>query len=73
MYQAIAYRNKDNSIHIWDDTKGYYSFKYQPYAYRKATYGEHVALDGERVTKYQSLIVTSPGYMNMTSIQKLVR
>jgi len=61
MYQAIAYRNKDNSIHIWDDTKGYYSFKYQPYAYRKATYGEHVALDGERVTKISEFDRNEPG------------
>jgi DNA polymerase elongation subunit (family B) len=51
MYQAIAYRNSDNTIHIWDDTKGYYNFKYQPYAYRKSTYGDHVALDGSRVTR----------------------
>jgi len=51
MYQAIAYRNNDNSIHIWDDIKGYYNFKYKPYAYRKSTYGTFVALDGERVNK----------------------
>lgn len=51
MYQAIAYRNSDNSIHIWDDAKGYFNFKYKPYAYRKSTYGTFVALDGERVNK----------------------
>jgi len=51
MYQAIAYRKADNSVHIWDDRKGYHSFKYKSYAYRKSDWGDCVALDGNRVSK----------------------
>ena len=61
MYQAVAYRKSDNSVHIWDDRKGYYSIKYKPYAYRKATYGNQVALDGERVIKVDNFDRNEPG------------
>ena len=61
MYQAVAYRKSDNSVHIWDDHKGYYSIKYKPYAYRKATYGNQVALDGERVIKVDNFDRNEPG------------
>jgi DNA polymerase elongation subunit (family B) len=51
MYQAVAYHNKTNTVHIWDDVKGHVQVKYKPYAYRKSSYGEHVALDGTKLDK----------------------
>jgi DNA polymerase elongation subunit (family B) len=51
MYQAVAYHQKSNTVHIWDDVKGHLQIKYKPYAYRKAAYGKHVALDGTLLNK----------------------
>jgi DNA polymerase elongation subunit (family B) len=51
MYQAVAYQNKTNTVHIWDDVKGHIQVKYKPYAYRKSSYGTHVALDGTKLDK----------------------
>lgn len=51
MYQAVAYHKNSNTVHIWDDKKGHLKIKYKPYAYRKSSYGKHVALDGQRVDK----------------------
>lgn len=51
MYQAVAYNRNSNMVHIWDDVKGHLKVKYKPYAYRKSSYGKHVALDGQRVEK----------------------
>jgi DNA polymerase elongation subunit (family B) len=51
MYQAVAYHKNSNTVHIWDDKKGHLKVKYKPYAYRKSSYGKHVALDGQRVDK----------------------
>ena len=51
MYQAIAYHKRTNTVHVWDDQKGHVEIKYKPYAYRKATYGRLVALDGNTVEK----------------------
>ncbi len=51
MYQAIAYNKNSNTVHIWDDHKGHLKIKYKPYAYRKSSYGKHVALDGQLVEK----------------------
>jgi DNA polymerase elongation subunit (family B) len=51
MYQAVAYHKNSNMVHIWDDQKGHLKIKYKPYAYRKSSYGKHVALDGQRVDK----------------------
>lgn len=51
MYQAVAYHNKTNTVHIWDDVKGHIQVKYKPYAYRKSSYGEYVALDGTKLDK----------------------
>ena len=51
MYQAVAYNRNSNMVHIWDDVKGHLKVKYKPYAYRKSSYGKHVALDGNRVEK----------------------
>jgi len=43
MYQSVAYHQKTNTVHIWDDVKGHLQIKYKPYAYRKSSYGEYVA------------------------------
>ena len=51
MYQAVAFHKRTNTVHIWDDKKGHVQVKYKPYAYRKATYGRLVALDGNTVEK----------------------
>jgi DNA polymerase elongation subunit (family B) len=51
MYQAVAYRKEDNTVHIWDDIRGYFQLKYKPYAYQKDPNGEHVALDGTKLRK----------------------
>ena len=51
MYQAVAYHKNSNTVHIWDDHKGHLKIKYKPYAYRKSSYGDMVALDGQRVEK----------------------
>ena len=51
MYQAVAYHRRTNKVHIWDDKKGHVIVNYKPYAYRKASYGDKVALDGERVMR----------------------
>lgn len=51
MYQAVAYQNKTNTVHIWDDVKGHIQVKYKPYAYRKSSYGKHVGLDGTKLDK----------------------
>ena len=51
MYQAISYRRRDNTVHIWDDKLGHQKIKYKPYAYRKSPSGKDIALDGARVAK----------------------
>ena len=51
MYQAVAYHKRTNKVHIWDDIKGHFTVNYKPYAYRKATYGNMVALDGQTVQR----------------------
>ena len=56
MYQAVAYHKRTNKVHIWDDKKGHITVNYKPYAYRKATYGNMVALDGATVQR-----VDNPG------------
>ena len=51
MYQAIAYQQRANTVHIWDDKRGHLQIKYKPYAYRKSSYGKYVTLDGTIVDK----------------------
>ena len=33
MYQNIYYDNRKQSVHIWDDEKGYFTLPYKRYAY----------------------------------------
>ena len=72
MYQAVAYHKRTNKVHIWDDKNGHFTINYKPYAYRKATYGNMVALDGQTVQRVENLIVTNEGYTKQISIQKCV-
>lgn len=51
MYQNIYYSRKNNSIHLWDDKKGYSTFPYKKYAYIKSPTGNNIALDGTKVKK----------------------
>tara|TARA_R110002074_G_scaffold326791_2_gene497278 strand:+ start:1410 stop:3890 length:2481 start_codon:yes stop_codon:yes gene_type:complete len=51
MYQAVAYNKNSNTVHVWDDHKGHQKIKYKPYAYKKSSYGDKIALDGQRVEK----------------------
>lgn len=51
MYQSIEYTRQNNTIHIWDDKKGYMRIPYQQYAYIKDPNGEHVNLFGQRCSK----------------------
>ena len=54
MYQAISYHKRTNKVHIWDDVKGHYTINYKPYAYRKVSYGNMVALDGQSVQRVEN-------------------
>ena len=49
MYQAVAYKKRTNTVHVWDDKKGHVQIKYKPYAYAKNPNGQHIALDGTPV------------------------
>ena len=51
MYQAVAYQKRTNTVHIWDDQKGHVQIKYKPYAYAPNASGQHIALDGTRLSK----------------------
>lgn len=51
MYQNIYYSRKTNSIHLWDDNKGYMEFPYKKYCYIKTPSGDKVALSGHKVKK----------------------
>ena len=51
MYQAVAYQRRSNTVHVWDDQKGHVQIKYKPYAYAKNANGQHIALDGTRLSK----------------------
>tara|TARA_B100000073_G_scaffold190754_1_gene157880 strand:- start:315 stop:653 length:339 start_codon:yes stop_codon:yes gene_type:complete len=51
MYQAVAYQKRTNTVHVWDDQKGHVQIKYKPYAYAPNASGQHIALDGTRLSK----------------------
>lgn len=60
MYQNIYYQRSKNLIHVWDDSKGKYSFTYKKYAYKKNSNGKYTALDGtklEKVTEWDEIDV----------------
>jgi len=61
MYQAVAYKKRTNTVHIWDDQKGHVQIKYRPYAYAKNPSGQFIALDGTRLNKVTRFDREVPG------------
>ena len=51
MFQNIYYDKEKRKIHIWDDTKGYYSMPYKRYAYVKDGGGTYTSIYGDRLKK----------------------
>jgi len=51
MYQNIFYERQKNLIHLWDDTKGYFTLPYRKYAYKKDQSGQHLSMNGDRLTR----------------------
>ncbi len=51
MFQNIYYDKEKRKIHIWDDSKGYYSMPYKRYAYVKDNGGTYVSIYGDRLKK----------------------
>jgi len=51
MYQNIFYERQKNLIHLWDDTKGYFTLPYRKYAYKKDPMGQHLSMNGDRLTR----------------------
>ena len=51
MYQNIYIDRKTDIVHLWDDTKGYVTFKYPKYAYRKKKGGKYKSIYGEDLEK----------------------
>jgi DNA polymerase elongation subunit (family B) len=51
LYQNAYYQREKNLIHIWDDTRGYFSMPYTRYAYERAERGEYQSIYGDRLTK----------------------
>ena len=54
MYKSIFYERTKNTIHIWDDTKGYFTMPYRRYAYKKDPNGQHLSMYGDRLTRINS-------------------
>ena len=50
MYQNIFFDIKTKKVHLWDDTTGYESFKFKPYAYKKSPTG-NILFIGDKLTK----------------------
>ncbi len=54
MYQNIYIQREKGqraTVHLWDDKKGYYSFPYKNYAYKKDNGGMYVSLSGQKLKK----------------------
>ncbi len=50
-YQNIFFERGKNTIHIWDDTRGYFTMPYRKYAYKKDPNGQHLSMYGDRLTR----------------------
>ena len=61
MYQNIYYQREKNLIHLWDDGRGYLTFPYKRYAYKKAKHGEYESIHGDRLTKIYKFRRDDPG------------
>lgn len=51
MYQNIYINKKDGTVHLWDDQKGYFSFPFPRYAYKKQKGGKYRSIYGDELTK----------------------
>jgi DNA polymerase elongation subunit (family B) len=51
MYQNIYYERGKNTIHIWDDERGYFTMPYRKYAYKKDPYGQYRSMNGDKLTR----------------------
>jgi DNA polymerase elongation subunit (family B) len=51
MYKAIYYERHKNTMHVWDDQRGYFTMPYRKYAYKKDPYGQHLSMYGDRLTR----------------------
>jgi len=51
MYQNIHVDKKTKMVHLWDDEKGYITFPFKPYAYRKREGGMYRSLYGDELEK----------------------
>ena len=51
MYQNIYYERQKNLIHLWDDERGYTTFPYRKYAYKKDPYGQYLSMNGDKLSK----------------------
>ena len=60
MYQNIYFDKKTNTCHLWDDKKGYTSFVFRPYAYRKRANGKYKSIFGDDLEKVYSFNPRDP-------------
>jgi DNA polymerase elongation subunit (family B) len=51
MYQNIFVDKKENTVHLWDDEKGYVTFPFRNYAYRKSSNGTYRSIYGDKLEK----------------------
>ncbi|MEY4333716.1 MAG: Synechococcus phage [Bacteroidota bacterium] len=51
MYQNVFFERGRNIIHLWDDQRGYTTFPYRRYAYRKDPHGQHRSIYGDRLER----------------------
>ena len=51
MYQNIYYERQKNLMHLWDDKNGYQTMPYRKYAYKKDPHGQHLSMNGEKLTR----------------------
>jgi DNA polymerase elongation subunit (family B) len=51
MYQNIFISRKDNTVHLWDDEKGYSTFPLSKYAYKRQVGGQYRSIYGDELTK----------------------
>ena len=55
MYKNIFYDRKSNFIHLNDDERGWLSFPYKRYAYRKNSDGHYLSMFGDKLEKITSI------------------
>jgi len=53
MYQAIYCDRKTSIVHLWDDEHSYTSFKFKPYAFKKARDGKYTSIYGDKLERIE--------------------